>query len=71
MSYDIIFNGKSCKNVFYRTYKSDFHAISAAYKALQAQPYPPEHGRDLATSAEVMSEGERLAIVEWDGSISV
>ena len=69
--YDIIFDGKSCKNIFGRMYKSDLHAILAAYKALQAQPYPPEHGKDIATSAEVVSKGERVAFVEMDGSVSI
>ncbi len=37
MLYNIVFNGASCRNVFHRDYKSDFHAVVEAGGALSVE----------------------------------
>ena len=77
MLYNIVFNGASCKNVFHRSYKSDFHAVTAAYRALQDQPPRPRYGRDMATYAavsRVTDDGrsvDHIGIIELGGALSI
>ena len=76
MLYNIVFDGASCKNVFHRAYKSDFHAAATAYRALQDQPARPLHGRDMATYARVYRtidglDVECMAVVELNGALSI
>ncbi len=76
MLYNIVFDGASCKDVFHRSYKSDFHAVTAAYRALQDQPARPRRGRDVATYARVYRtidglDVECVAAVEWSGALSI
>ena len=75
MFYEIRFNGNAVKNICCREYKSDLHAINAAYKALHNQPWPLEEGKKDATCAEIykgwnnMQDCEYLATVWWDGEL--
>ena len=77
MLYNIVFNGASCKNVFHRSYKSDFHAVTAAYRTLQDQPPRPRYGRDMATYAavsRVTDDGlsvDHIGIIELGGALSI
>lgn len=75
MYYDIIFDGASCPDIRRREYKSDMHALNKAWSELESQPYPPEHGQDIATEAKVYTWGpgvldvELFATVRDDGMI--
>lgn len=77
MLYNIVFNGASCKNVFHRAYKSDFHAVTAAYRALQDQPARPRRGRDTATYAVVSRvsdsgyNADHIGIIELGGALLI
>ena len=76
MLYNIVFDGASCKDVFHHAYKSDFHAVTAAYRALQDQPARPLHGRDVATYARIYRvisglDVECIATVESSGALSI
>lgn len=76
MLYNIVFDGASCKDVFHRAYKSDFHAVTAAYRALQDQPVRPRYGRDMATYARVYRtldglDVECIADIESSGALSI
>ena len=77
MLYNIVFNGASCKNVFHRAYKSDFHAVVAAYRTLQDQPPRPRYGRDMATYAAVSRVTDNgaavnhIGIIELGGALSI
>ena len=76
MFYSFQFDGKACKNVYYRKYKSDLHAMNAAYRMLQEQPYPPENGHDASSCAVITSydysliDGRFIAIIQEDGEFT-
>mgnify|MGYP003159781767 FL=1 len=75
MFYEIRFNGNAIKNICCREYKSDLHAINAAYKALNNQPWRLKDGEKRAVCAEIykgwhnMQDCEYLATVFSDGTI--
>lgn len=76
MFYTIKYNGTTVKGVYYQKYKSELHAVNAAYKALQKQPYPPENGCELSTAADIfrhtysLNNKEYVATINDQGEIS-
>ena len=75
MFYEIRFDGNAVKDIR-REYKSDLHAINAAYRALGNQPGRPEDGKKRAGFAEIYEcwdgdDLEYLVTVSYGGSILV